>query len=129
MEFTTQRELLEYLGKNWEDRGLVQRMIIRWEVYKENGMYILVNKDEKIRVLSGRVKELEEEIRNLNEKYGSIGDVDEIKENVAYYEWLYESEKSDKEYRIRKCYDWIRRNNIRANWDEFNEWIMGDEQD
>jgi len=35
MEFTTQAELLEHLGKNPNDRSLVQRMIARGEVVKE----------------------------------------------------------------------------------------------
>jgi hypothetical protein len=35
MEFTTQRELLEYLGKNPDDRNLVQRLIIKGEVVRE----------------------------------------------------------------------------------------------
>ena len=35
MEFRTQRELLEYLGKNENDRNLVQRLIIKGEVVRE----------------------------------------------------------------------------------------------
>lgn len=50
----------------------------------------------------------------------------EAKINEEYYERLYETEKEDKERRIRKCYDWIRSHNIKANWDEFSEWVMSD---
>ena len=42
MEFGTQRELLEYLGKHPDDRKLVQRMIKRGEVFKKDGVYYLV---------------------------------------------------------------------------------------
>jgi predicted RNase H-like nuclease (RuvC/YqgF family) len=61
MEFETQRALLEYLGKNPNDRNLVQRMIAKGKVYKDNGMYVLVDRgsllDEVIR-LREDVKEL-----------------------------------------------------------------------
>lgn len=46
--FETQRALLEYLNKNVNDRSLVQRMIKRWEVYKEWEMYYLVWEWEKV---------------------------------------------------------------------------------
>jgi len=36
MEFTTQAELLEHLGKNPNDRNLVHRMMKRGEVFKED---------------------------------------------------------------------------------------------
>ena len=50
----------------------------------------------------------------------------EEKVNSEYYNRLYESEKEDKHNRIRKCYDWIRGQNIRVNYDEFHEWVMSD---
>ena len=48
--FETQWALLSYLGKNVNDRSLVQRMMKRWEVFKQDGMYHLVvgeGKEEK----------------------------------------------------------------------------------
>ena len=45
--FDSQRSLLEYLGKNVNDRSLIQRMIQRWEVYKEDWGYYLVVGEEK----------------------------------------------------------------------------------
>lgn len=83
MEFRTQKELLEYLGKCPEDRSLVQRMIIRGEVYKENGMYYLVNKDEKIKELEILVAKLRSEIATMKE---SNWDLEELKVNCEYYE-------------------------------------------
>lgn len=84
MEFETQRALLEYLGKNPNDRSLVQRMIIRGEVYKENGMYILVNRDEKIKELEFLVEKLRGEITTIKE---SNWDLEEAKVQWEYWEW------------------------------------------
>ena len=67
MEFETQAQLLRYLGKNENDRSLVQRMIIRGEVLKENGMYILVDKDKKIAELISEVEKLRDEIVTMKE--------------------------------------------------------------
>lgn len=41
IRFENQRQLLEYLGKNPNDRSLVQRMERRGEVYREDGGYYL----------------------------------------------------------------------------------------
>lgn len=54
MEFETKRALLEYLGKNTEDRKYVDRLIAKGKVYKDDGMYVLVERgnllDEVIRL-------------------------------------------------------------------------------
>lgn len=83
MEFETQRGLLEYLGKNPNDRSLVQRMIMRGDVYRENGMYILVNRDEKIRELEFLVQKLRSEITTMKE---SNWDLEEAKIQWEYWE-------------------------------------------
>lgn len=44
--FESKRALLEYLGKNTDDRKLIKRMIERWEVYEEWGMFYLSEKAE-----------------------------------------------------------------------------------
>lgn len=67
MEFYTQKELLEYLGKNPNDRSLVQRMVIRGEIIKRDGVYILINKDRMITELEREVKELRHEIATMKE--------------------------------------------------------------
>lgn len=36
MQFETKKALLEYLGKNPDDRKLVDRMMLRGDVYKED---------------------------------------------------------------------------------------------
>lgn len=125
MEFSTQRELLEYLGKCPEDRSLVQRMMIRGEVFKENGMYYLVNKDEKIKELEILVAKLRSEITTMRE---SNWDLEEAKIQWEYYKKLYNEEVADKQNRIRKCFRWIKQVKPKADWDEFRDWVMWDEE-
>ena len=90
MEFETQAQLLEYLGKNVNDRNLVQRMMIRGEVFKENGMYILVDKDEIIKNLMEENEKLRSE--NVATKE-SNWDLDFYKVNCEYWEWLNNKKK------------------------------------
>lgn len=132
MEFETQRELLAYLGKCENDRNLVQRMIKRWEVYKKDWVYYLIDHFRKravwdlydeIRELRGKVESLEDNVYN----FGWGGDYDEAKAQWEYYQDLYEKEKADKQFRIRKCFRWIQTIKPRANWEEFRDWVMGDE--
>lgn len=61
-EFKTKKGLLEYLGKKGNDNKLVDRMIMRGEVRKENWMYYIVERDEEYNWLSIQqlVMELEE---------------------------------------------------------------------
>ena len=54
---------MQYLGKNEKDNKLVDRLILRGEVCMVDGMYEIVDKDIRIR-------ELEEEIRNLRNQQG-----------------------------------------------------------
>lgn len=46
MRFRTKKEVLEYLGKNTNDRKLVDRMITRWEIIMTNWEYELVDAAE-----------------------------------------------------------------------------------
>ena len=100
MEFTTQAELLEHLGKNPNDRSLVQRMIARWEVVKEWGMYVIVDKDIIIRELKEEIKELKKSepkcVKTVVEEV--IKDVkrDDIEELEERIKWL----ESDLEFQI-----------------------------
>ena len=66
--------------------------------------------------------ELDKEIRESNEV-----SMEELKYATAqwhYYEEEYEREKKDKENRIRKCFQWIKAKNPKANWEEFRDWVM-----
>lgn len=128
MEFETQRALLEYLGKNPNDRNLVQRMIAKGDVYKDNWMYVLniQNKkdlQEEVRELKQKVALLENNVYTFNEN-----ELDEAKAQWAYYKDLYQKEKSDKQNRIRKCFRWIQQIKPSADWEEFRDWVMSDEE-
>lgn len=126
MEFKTQAELLRHLGKNENDRSLVQRMVIRGEILKEKGVYILTNKDEKIQELEKEVEKLRSEIATIKE---SNWDLDEAKQQREYYERLYNEESEDKDKRIFKAFQWIKQRIRWADWDEFHDWIMSDEEE
>lgn len=128
MEFETQRALLEYLGKNPNDRNLVQRMIAKGDVYKDNWMYVLniQNKkdlQEEVRELKQKVALLEDNVYTFNEN-----ELDEAKAQWAYYKELYQKEKSDMQNRIRKCFRWIQQIKPSADWEEFRDWVMNDEE-
>lgn len=133
MEFETQRALLAYLGKCPDDRNLVKRMIKRWEVYKKDWVYYLIDHFRKravwdlydeIRELKGKVETLEDNVYN----FGWGWDYDEAKAQWEYYQDLYEKEKADKQFRIRKCFRWIQTIKPRASWEEFRDWVMNDEE-
>lgn len=124
MEFNTQRELLEYLGKCPEDRSLVQRMIIRGEVYKENGMYYLVNKDEKIRELEILVGKLRSEIATMKE---SNWDLTEAK-----IQWDYWEKECKRYWRLSLnvidiCYNKFKQllgSRFQESKEDFKDWII-----
>lgn len=52
----------------------------------------------------------------------------EEKINSEYYNRLYEEEKADKQERIRKCFLWIKQKVRGADWEEFRDWVMSDEE-
>lgn len=56
--FSTKKEFLEYLGKNPDDRKLVDRMIHDWRACMRDWMYYLISKDEIIHELEEEIKEL-----------------------------------------------------------------------
>lgn len=124
MEFTTQRELLEHLGKNPDDRNLVQRLIIKGEVVREWGVYVLVDKDARIAELEKEVSELRNEIVTMKE---SNWDLEELKVNCKYWE------KQAKEYSqycadiVDICYSKIKSamwSKFMEDKETFKEWIQ-----
>lgn len=134
--FQSKKEVLEYLGKNPNDRRLVDRMIVRGEIEKTEDWYKLVQKEddelEKLRRENEELKkkvadlELDKEIRESNEV--SEAEYKEARVQRLYYADEYEKEKKDKEFRIRKCFQWIKARNPKANWEEFRERVMWDEE-
>lgn len=143
MQFSTQREVLEYLGKNPNDRNLIQRMRDRGELYKEEGMYILVtNKQtliEENRDLKLKIHELQnlkpmsdDERREMTKVLRRNLELEkEIKEeriNSEYYQRLYEWGVEDKQNVIRKCFRRIQRIKPNANREEFRDWVLSNEE-
>lgn len=124
MEFKTQAELLRHLGKNENDRSLVQRMVIRGEILKENGVYFLTNKDERIQELEEEVKKLRSEIATIKE---SNWDLEEAKTQWEYWEWQareyaqYCSDVIDVCYKKIKSAMWSR---FTEDKETFKEWIQ-----
>ena len=106
MEFTTQAELLEHLGKNPNDRSLVQRMIARGEVVKEWGVYVIVDKDIIIRELKEEIKELKKSdtkfvSKAMWEKVLAHGEINNLKMENAdlkdHLKFFYEMDLARKE--------------------------------
>ena len=64
----------------------------------------------------------------MKENMGLKAELKEEKINSEYYNRLYEDEKSDKQNRIRKCYRWVKQIKPSANWDEFRDWVMSDDE-
>ena len=134
--FQSKKEVLEYLGKSPNDRKLVDRMISKGEIEKTDEWYKLVQKGdgelEKLRAENEELKkkvadlELDKEIRESNEV--SMEDLKEATTQWHYYEEAYEEEKKDKENRIRKCFQWIKAKNPKANWEEFRDWVMSNDE-
>ena len=122
--FETKKALLEHLGKNPDDRKLVDRLILRGDVHIEDGMYYIVDKDAIIDWLREVVKKLRGEITTMRE---SNWDLEEAKAQWEHYQNLYEEEKADKQERIRKCFRRIQTIKPRADWEEFRDWVMSDE--
>lgn len=119
MWFETKKALLEYLGKNPSDNKLVDRMIRRGEVRLEDGMYYIVESEEVVK-LKERIKELE--------KSDLRWELEFAKAQWNYYLSMAEEEREDKERRIEKAFRWIKAHVKWANWEEFYEWLMSDEE-
>lgn len=88
MEFSTQRELLEYLGKNSDDRKLVQRLMAKGEVRKEWGMYIY-EPQVKVKDLYNEIAQLKDKISLLENNvytFNGGGDYNEAKAQRDYWE-------------------------------------------
>lgn len=122
--FSTKKEFLEYLGKNPDDRKLVDRLIHRGEARMIDGLYYLVDKDARIAELEKEVEELCGRIATFKEENW---DLEYAKAQWEYYEEEYNKEVEDKQNRIRKCFLWIKQKVRWADWEEFRDWVMSDE--
>lgn len=104
-------------------------MVARGDVYKEDGMYILSIQKKK-KDLVDEVRELKQKVEMLESNVYTFGkdDYEEAKAQWDYYKDLYEKEKADKQNRIRKCFKRIQQIKPRANWEEFRDWVLSDEE-
>ena len=136
MEFSTQGELLEYLGK-YNDRNLIKRMEKRGEVRRWEWVYYLIVKDEEKR--EERVDDLKF-ISKADEKVLDHGEIRRLEEEI---EWL----KSDLDFQIgenerlerkvlmyqeaiRNCYRWAKDvKKDRTPWPEFKKDVLMLEED
>ena len=143
--FETQRGVLEYLGKNPNDRSLIQRKIARGEIVKEDGMYYVKEKSvgpedfsntatilelkEEIERLTGERNHLEQELEKWREGDGGSCDQSDLDFQIAENERL-EAKVANYQEAIRKCYLWAR--NVKKDktpWPEFKKEILKLEED
>ena len=136
--FETQRGVLDYLGKNPNDRSLIQRKIARGEIVKEDGMYYVkeVGVGPEDICNASTILELKEENEKLKEelKKRTIGgagmcDQSDLDFQIAENERL-EAKVANYQEAIRKCYLWAR--NVKKDktpWPEFKKEILKLEED
>lgn len=130
MRFSTQRELLEYAGKNPNDRSLIQRWKVRGKVYVEDGMYVLVEDD------IDSVRRENEELKEKLKKKSEWADSEELAnykkwldEANAAYEELEAQSKAEIEGITKRCWDYMvqRKCCPTQTKQEFEYWILGKE--
>ena len=134
--FSSKKEILEHLGKNAKDTRLLDRMIKRGEVEKTDEWYKLVQKgNEEVEKLRAENEELKKKVADLelDKEIKESNEVSEAEYKEARVQWLYyadeyEKEKKDKEFRIRKCFQRIKAKNPKANWEEFRERVMSNDE-
>ena len=90
MKFQTKKDLLRYLGKNEDDRKLVDRMIARGEVIIENRMYVIEDKAE----------DNADDLEYLNKEYEKL-------EGLL-------------DYSLRRCYDIMRKRGLISSEDTYD---------
>ena len=107
MGFESKRALLEYLGKNPKDNKLVDRMMLRGEVYMEDGMFCLRETDadalrRENEQLKEKIKELEQSglkfvSKAMGEKVLDHGEIEGLKEELheAKVQWKYYEDLSE----------------------------------
>ena len=142
MAYESKRALLISMGKNPDDRNLVNRMIERWEVYVEWGMYHLVKEENGESLNSqnfsdaARILELQEENERLKEelKRCAMGssvwfDQSDLDFQIAENERL-EAKVAMYQEAIKRCYLWAR--NVKKDktpWPEFKKEVLKLEED
>ena len=100
--------------------------------------HLITNKQsliEENRELKLRIQELEksesmtkEEHQHLQEFFKIQDELKEAKIQWEYWERMYDEEREDKQERIRRCFRWIKQIKPSADWEEFRDWVMNDEE-
>jgi hypothetical protein len=92
--FETQSALLGYLGKNVNDRSLIKRMMERWEVFKQDGLYHLVvdgleKREKKSETNAGGISDNElNKLKRMNEKL--MAAYKKLSKEKEVYMWMYD---------------------------------------
>ena len=85
-KFHTKKELLGYLGRNPNDRKLVDRMMLRGEVERDGNMYVLIDRDVLVEELKKEIISLKKEQGKNTTNEGSISELEEAKIQWEYWE-------------------------------------------
>lgn len=121
--YKTKKGILQRMWKNEKSVRSLDRAIKRGEVIEHNWMW-----GYKLDILSETVNMLEAEVKGLKKSEFQWWDLEEALANVEYYKRLYDEECEDKDKRIFKAFQWIKQKIKWADWDEFHDWIMSDEE-
>ena len=93
-------------------------------VYNGSGLYMRVREEIKRLKKSEKEKGVEEVMKDMD----LWSELEEAKAQWEYYENLYNEEKEDKQERIRRCFRRIKQIKPSADWEEFRDWVMSDEE-
>lgn len=91
--FESKKALLTYLGKNPDDRKLVDRLIAKWEVWVEDGMYYVNEEKAEEKKSESKVKvEIDDselrELKRMNEKL--MNAYKKLSKEKEVYMWMYD---------------------------------------
>lgn len=122
--FSTKKDFLEYLGKNPDDRKLVDRLIHRGEARMIDGMYYLVDRDARIAELEKEVEELRGRIATFKEENWDLEE--------AKIQWEYWEKECRRYWRLSLnvidiCYNKFKQllgSRFQESKEDFKEWVI-----
>ena len=74
------------------------------------------------------MESLEDNVYTFDDGKDYVEAYKEAKAQWDYYQNLYESEVKRKQEIIRKCFRWIQTIKPRADWEEFRDWVLSNEE-
>lgn len=124
--FRTKGDLLESIGKNRKDNKLVDRMMLRGEVYMEGWMYYIVDK-------MVRIQQLEEENKRLKSELDKVKSED--KADIPYKVEIPSNVNNDMLDHLALMYVYVEKKNefmnkvVKSYYDKFSwqydwEWAV-----